>query len=144
MNRRLAYVLFGGMTAVCAVGMLLGPASPTAFAIGCLAYQLANGLSYAAFYAFILELLGGRQGVTTQLALYVGASNFAMTYVTWFDGWAYDRAKALWPARSWAGRSGMLGMDALATVAGILVLSAMMAYLRGTRAPAAPAASTPT
>jgi MFS transporter, PAT family, beta-lactamase induction signal transducer AmpG len=134
MNRRLAYVLFGAVTALCAVGMMLGPASPAAFTVGCLAYQLANGLCYAAFYAFVLELLGRPQGVTTQLALYAGASNFAVTYVTWLDGWSYDRARILWPARAWAARGGMLGMDALSTFVGIGALSAMMVYVRRARA----------
>lgn len=137
MNRRLAYVLFGGVTALCAVGMMLVPPSPSSFTAGCLAYQLANGMSYAAFYAFVLELLGKRQGVTTQLALYAGASNFAAAYVTWFDGWAYDRAKALLPARASAGASGMLGMDALATFAGIAGLSLVLGRLRRTKPSAA-------
>jgi hypothetical protein len=134
MNRRFAYVLFGGLTALCAIGMMLGPASPTAFTIGCLAYQVANGLCYAAFYAFVFDLIGRSDGVTTQLALYVGGGNLAVSYVTWFDGWGYDRAKALLPARAWAARAGMLGTDALATFLGIAMLSAMMVYVRRARA----------
>jgi PAT family beta-lactamase induction signal transducer AmpG len=139
MNRRFAYVLFGGATALCAVGMMLAPPSPTAFTLGCLAYQFANGLACAAFYAFVFELLGKRDGVTTQLALYAGASNFAITYVTWFDGWGYDRMKTLLPGSEWAGRGGMLGMDALATFIGIAMLTAMMLYVRRGRAVASPA-----
>jgi MFS transporter, PAT family, beta-lactamase induction signal transducer AmpG len=130
MNRRLAYVLFGAATAVCAIGMMVAPATPAAFAVGCLAYQLANGFCFATFYAFILELLGHRDGVATQLALYIGASNFAISYVTWLDGWGYDRLKALWPMSRAAARNGMLGMDALATFAGIALLAAMTWYLR--------------
>lgn len=130
MNRRLAYVTFGGITALCAVGMMLVPQSPSSFTVGCLAYQLANGMSYAAFYAFVLDLLGKRQGITTQLALYAGASNLSAMYVTWFDGWAYDRSKALWPGRASAGTSGMLGMDALATFVGIAGLSLVLGRLR--------------
>jgi PAT family beta-lactamase induction signal transducer AmpG len=130
MNRRLAYVLFGAATAVCAVGMMLAPATPAAFAIGCLAYQLANGFCFATFYAFVLELLGHRDGVATQLALYIGASNFAISYVTWLDGWGYDRLKALLPHSATASKNGMLGMDALATFAGIGLLSAITWYLR--------------
>ena len=41
--------------ALAAVGMMLGPATPTAFTVGCLAYSFANGLCYAAFYAFIRQ-----------------------------------------------------------------------------------------
>ncbi len=130
MNRRLAYVAFGGITALCAVAMMLVPPSPSSFTVGCLAYQLANGMSYAAFYAFVLDLLGKRQGITTQLALYAGASNLSAMYVTWLDGWAYDRSKALWPGRASSGTSGMLGMDALATFVGIAMLSLVLGRLR--------------
>jgi MFS transporter, PAT family, beta-lactamase induction signal transducer AmpG len=133
MNRRLAYVLSGGITGLCAIGMMASPATPTSFTLGCLAYQLANGLSYAAFYAFVLELLGKKSGVATQLALYVGVSNFAVTYVTWLDGWSYDRMIALFPGRSAAGRIGMLGMDALSTFVGIAILWAMVAHVRRAR-----------
>jgi MFS family permease len=136
MNRRLAYVLFGGVTALSAVAMILTPATPTVFAVGCLAYLFANGLCYAAFYAFVLDLVGRRDGVTTQLALYAGASNLAMTYVTWFDGASYDWAKARAPASTWAPRAGMLGMDALMTFVGIGMLAVMLVYVRRTRRPA--------
>jgi MFS family permease len=138
MNRRLAYALCGGLSAVCALAMVVAPATPGAFTIGCLAYQLANGLCYAVFYAFVLELVGHRDGVTTQLALYVGASNLAASYVTWFDGYGYDRARALAPRWASAGRAGMLGMDALTSIAGLAVLGAMTVYVRRTRRVPAP------
>ena len=109
---------------------MVAPATPTAFTVGCLAYTFANGLCYAAFYAFLLDLLGKTEGVTTQIALYAGASNMAMTYVTWFDGWAYDAARARLPSLASAGASGMLGADALATFVGIAALATMLALLR--------------
>jgi MFS transporter, PAT family, beta-lactamase induction signal transducer AmpG len=133
-NRRLAYVVFGGITALSAVAMMIAAATPTAFTVGCLAYTFANGLCYAAFYAFLLDLLGKTRGVTTQLALYVGASNTAITYVTWFDGASYDWAKKLAPDSNWAPRAGMLGMDALATFAGIGLLWVMLVYVRRAKA----------
>jgi PAT family beta-lactamase induction signal transducer AmpG len=134
MNRRLAYAIFGGVTALSAVAMMLAPANPAAFTVGCLAYTFANGLCYAAFYAFLLELLGRKDGVTTQLALYVGASNLAITYVVWFDGASYDWAKKLAPDSAWAPRAGMLGMDALMSFAGIGALALMLGYVRRARA----------
>jgi MFS family permease len=138
-NRRAAYVGFGAITALCAAGMILLPAKPSSFAVGCLAYQLANGMSYAAFYAFVLDLLGRRQGVTTQLALFAGASNLAAMYVTWFDGWAYDAAKARFPAVASAGANGMLAADAAATFAGIALLGGMLWLLRRGDRTSAPA-----
>ncbi len=140
MNRRLAYVLFGAATALCAIGMMLAPATPAAFALGCLSYQIANGFCFVTFYAFVLELLGHRDGVATQLALYIGASNFAISYVTWLDAWGYDQLKALFPRSAAAARNGMLGMDALSTFAGIALLSAITLYLRRQRR-AAPSSS---
>jgi MFS family permease len=132
MNRRMAYMVFGGLSALCAIGTAAGPASTATYSVGCLAYQLANGMAYAAFYAFVLELIGRRKAVTTQLALYAGASNLSSSYVTWLDGWAYDRAREQLPARASAGAIGMLTMDALATVVGIATLWLMMARLRRT------------
>ena len=136
MNRRLAYAICGGLSGVCAVAMLLAPASPAAFTLGSLAYSLINGLCYAVFYSFVLELVGKRDSattVTTQLALYIGASNFAAAYVTWLDGFGYDRLKAMAPGWPSAGRVGMLAMDALSTFAGLAVLGGMTLYVRRSR-----------
>ncbi len=135
MNRRLAYALCGALSGVVAIAMLLAPASPAAFTVGSLAYQLANGLCYAVFYSFVLELVGKRESattVTTQLALYIGASNWAASYVTWLDGFAYDRARAFAPNWASAGRAGMLAMDALATFVGLAVLAVMTLAVRRT------------
>jgi MFS family permease len=126
MNRRLAYVLFGLITAMCAIGMMVASASPTAFTVGCLAYSFANGLCYSAFYAFVFELVGKGQGATTKLALFISASNQAINYVTWLDGRSYDLGKSWWSPHPWAGRIGMLGMDVASTFVGIAVLGAMM------------------
>jgi hypothetical protein len=79
---------------------------------------------------FLLELLGKKRGIAIQMALYVGASNFATTYMTWLDGWSYDRMRALWPATPSAARAGMLGMDALSTSVGMAILWAMVSYVR--------------
>jgi PAT family beta-lactamase induction signal transducer AmpG len=130
MNRRVAYVLFGLVTSMCAVAMILAPANPTAFTIGCLAYSFATGLCYSAFYAFVFEMVGKGQGATTKLALFISASNQAINYVTWLDGKAYDVGKGWWRTHAWGGRVGMLGMDALSTFVGIGVLGAMMMLVK--------------
>ncbi len=130
MNRRLAYVIFGLVTALCAVGMIIGPANPTTFTLGCLAYSFANGLCFAAFYAFVFEMVGTGRGATTKLAVFISASNQAINYVTWLDGKSYDLGKAWWAPHAWAGRAGMLGMDALSTFVGILVLGVMMVVVK--------------
>jgi MFS family permease len=133
MNRRICYVMAGAFTASVALTMALTRATPTTFTVGCLAYAFCNGIAYAAFAAFVLEMVGHGQGVTTKYALYVGVSNQAISYVTWLDGKGY----------AWGGRSGLLGTDALASVAGIAVLTAAFLLLRSrSRArPAEPARS---
>jgi MFS family permease len=130
MNRRLAYVVFGLVTSLCAIAMIVGPANPTTFTLGCLAYSFANGLCFATFYAFVFEMVGNGHGATTKLALFISASNQAINYVTWLDGKSYDWGKALWAGKAWAGRTGMLGMDALSTFVGIAVLGVMMVVVR--------------
>jgi predicted MFS family arabinose efflux permease len=130
MNRRLAYCLFGGITALAAIGMMLGPANPLAFSVGCLAYYFANGLCYAAFYAFVFEMIGHGAGVTTKLALFISASNLAISYVTWLDGAGYEGLKRAWPGYAGAGRVGMLGTDALSSFAGIALLGVMVLVVK--------------
>jgi len=130
MNRRLAYVVFGFITALCALAMIVAPTNATTFTVGCLAYSFANGLCYAAFYAFVFEMVGKGHGATTKLALFISASNQAINYVTWLDGKSYDWGKALWAPHAWAGRTGMLGMDAASTFVGIAVLGVMMVVVK--------------
>ncbi len=126
MNRRLCYVLAGVLTSVCAIVMALGPATPGGFAFGCLAYQFANGIAYAAWAAFILEMIGHGPGVTTKYSLFTGAANQAISYVTALDGLGYR-----WGARrAMGGRVGMLGMDVLATAVGIGVLGSVLLLVR--------------
>lgn len=136
MNRRLLYVLAGLLTAGFALAFAFGPANtytlgfPTTFTLGCLSYQFANGIAYAAFAAFVLEMVGHGPGVTTKYALYVGVSNQAISYVTWLDGKGYDWGKAAAPGKAWGGRVGVLGTDVVATLVGVVVLGALYAFLR--------------
>jgi PAT family beta-lactamase induction signal transducer AmpG len=129
MNRRLAYALFGGLTGAAAVGMMIGPATPVAFTVGCLAYSFATGLCYAAFYAFILETVSGGAGLATKVSLFVSASNVPLAYVSWLDGAAYDWAVA-WSHDPARGRFGMCSMDAVASFVGIGILLAMLLVVR--------------
>jgi MFS family permease len=113
-NRRTAYVIFGGLTGLAAVGMMLGPATPTAFTVGCLAF---------------LDMISGGTGVTTKIALFISASNVPLAYVPWLDGAAYDWA-VRWTRDPNAGRLGMCGMDAVASFVGIAILVAMILSVR--------------
>jgi hypothetical protein len=59
-----------------------------------------------------------------------GASNQAINYVSWLDGKSYDLGKAWWSPHAWAGRVGMLGMDALSTFVGIAILGMMLVVVK--------------
>jgi MFS family permease len=126
MSRRLAYALAGAFMAAIAVAMAYGPLTPHAFTIGTLAYQFANGIGYAAFVAFVLEMIGHEGAVTTKYTLFVAAANWAISYTAVLDGWGYDRA----------GVKGLFLTDAAATVAGIAILAGMVMLTRRRQEPA--------
>jgi MFS family permease len=110
MNRQLAYVLFGIIQAVCALGMALCPHTDLFYAIWALAYSLANGLAYAGFTAFVLEVIG-KGAAATKYNLYAGLANIPIFAITIVDGWANTRF----------GPAGMLEIEALSAGIGIVI-----------------------
>jgi MFS transporter, PAT family, beta-lactamase induction signal transducer AmpG len=120
MNRRLAYAISGTLTAIIALIMAYGPLTEGAFTYGTLAYQFTNGISYSAFVAFVLEMIGHEGAVTTKFTLFVAASNWAIAYTAVIDGWGYDRARV----------KGLFLADAAATAVGIAVLAGMVILTR--------------
>lgn len=147
MNRRLAYALAGAACGVCAVVMSMLPLTPSVYTYGCLAYQFANGIAYAAWAAFVLDLMGHDAGVATKHALFAAAANQATNYMMVLDGYASD-GKLLAGKLGATGPVAMLRMDALQTVIGLAVIGVMVFVvrrfvLRTSVAPAAtPAAET--
>jgi PAT family beta-lactamase induction signal transducer AmpG len=129
MNRRLAYGLAGGLMAIVALVMAFSPTDPTTFTVGTLSYQFVNGIGYAAFVAFVLEMIGHEGAVATKYTLFVAASNWAISYTSILDGWGYDKGKV----------RGLFLADFGATVAGILILLVMLGILRRGKTKAAPA-----
>lgn len=132
MNRRLAYAVSGGITALFAVAMVLSPMNPTTYTWATLGYSFANGISFAAFAGMVLEMVSAG-AVATKYALFVAASNMAISYTTYLDGWASS-------IRGW-GTRGTVGFDAAITFAGIGFLLLMVAVTR--MWPARAAASPP-
>lgn len=130
MNRRLAYALSGGLTALAATAMMLAPMTPTTYAWGTLAYNFANGIAFATWAGMVLEVVGLSAAVTTKYALFVAASNLAISYVTALDGWAsgFRGFRGDW-ARE-AGARGALAFDAMVTCAGIVALLVMVSVTR--------------
>jgi PAT family beta-lactamase induction signal transducer AmpG len=112
--RRLAYAMAALLSSVCALAMLLAPATQLTFALGVSLYLTTMGLSFATYQALTLELVGppGRSAATRQ-SLYAAAGNAPVMYMTWLDGQGYKRF----------GTRGLLGTDALSNViaAGIVL-----------------------
>ncbi|MGZ3416426.1 MAG: MFS transporter [Polyangiales bacterium] len=129
MNRRLAYVLAGTLCAVVAIGMSMMPLVPSVYTYGCLAYSFANGIAYAAWAAFVLDLMGNDSGVATKHALFAAAANQATNYMLVFDGMASD-GKILKGKLGALGPVSMLRMDALQTAIGLVVIGVMVLVVR--------------
>lgn len=127
MNRRLAYALAGGVTALTAAAMLAAPMTPATYAWGTLAYSFCNGIAFAALAALILEMVGHSPAAATKYTLFIAVANVASNYATALDGLASG-------IRGWGVR-GSLAADVLLTAAGIAVLLAMVRYTRRAGAP---------
>ncbi|HTP51959.1 MAG TPA: MFS transporter [Anaeromyxobacteraceae bacterium] len=141
MNRRLAYALAGGVTALTALAMLAAPTSPTTYVWGVLAYNFANGIAFATWAGMVLEVVGAGAAVATNYALFVATSNLAISYVTALDGWASEFRGLGGGWAHAAGARGALGFDALLTFLGIALLLAMVAVTSRMRPAAVPASS---
>ncbi len=118
MNRRLAYALSGGLTALAGLLMLAAPMTPLTYTWGTLAYSFTNGIAFAALAAFILEMVGHSPAAATKYTLFIAIANVASSYVTALDGAASEFHKL--------GSRGAIAADALLTFLGIAVLIAMV------------------
>ncbi|HEV2691711.1 MAG TPA: MFS transporter [Verrucomicrobiae bacterium] len=90
MNRQRAYVVFGVLQAASGVAMALFPRTQAEFVVWVSVYMFTAGLSYAAFSAFVLEVIGKGAAATKYNAL-ASLSNVPIYYMTNIDGWAHDR-----------------------------------------------------
>jgi MFS transporter, PAT family, beta-lactamase induction signal transducer AmpG len=134
MNRRVAYCLAGGLTALTAIAMGLSPMTEWTYTWGVLTYSFANGIAFAAFAGMVLEMVGHGPAVATKYALFVAVSNQAISYVTWLDG----RASTFQVRGTVWGTRGSILFDAMITLAGIGVLGALALMLRKRAAKSAP------
>ena len=131
-NRRLMYLISGGLTAVCGIIMAFAPLTPNTYAVGVTFYLLISGLCYAAFSAVVLEAIGkAGPAASTQYTLFTSAGNFAIMYVGWIDTRFHHNY----------GPRGLLGVDAGANVLGIILLSVMIALIYRKKAVAPPASA---
>ena len=128
MNRRLAYGIAGALSGVVAIVMSFLPMTPNVYTVGCLAYAFVIGIAYAAWAAFVLDLMGHDAGVATKHALLAAAGNQATNYMLVFDGLAADRH--VLGGVLGEGPRAALRADALGTVVGIGILAAMLVVVR--------------
>jgi PAT family beta-lactamase induction signal transducer AmpG len=126
MDRRLAYGLAGGLTALSALAMLFAPLSPATYTWGVLAYNLMNGVAFATWAGMVLEIVGPSAATATKYALFNAAANLAISAMTWADGGFADAS----PWVSLRGARGSLAMDVALTVVGIGILAGMVALVR--------------
>jgi PAT family beta-lactamase induction signal transducer AmpG len=128
MNRRVAYALAGGLTALSALGMLASPLTPTTYMVGTLAYNFANGIAFATWAGMVLEVVGDSAAVATKYALFVASSNFAISTVTKLNGMAsgFRGFSGEWTRE--AGARGALAFDAGITVLGIVIVLGLVRY----------------
>ncbi|TSC22630.1 MFS transporter [Corallococcus sp. Z5C101001] len=130
MNRKLAYALMGGATALCAFAMAAGPMTTTTYIWGSLAYSLANGAGFAAFAGMVLEMVSEGAAVTTKYSLFVAASNFAISYTTALDGHASEFRGI--------GTRATIAADGLITVMGISIVALIFVLFLRKKPAAAP------
>lgn len=120
-NRRIAYLMTGIATAVCAVLMGFAPLTPNTYIIGSLAYLFVTGFCYAAFTAVVLEIIGNAgASASTQYVLFTAAGNLAISYVVKLEGYGYTWWEKTY-GQATAAR-GALYSDAALNMIGVVIL----------------------
>ncbi|MCX6225546.1 MAG: MFS transporter [Bacteroidia bacterium] len=109
-KRQTAYLLFGLIGALCALGMAYSPKSEIMYIIWTSLYAVIMGMSYAGLSAFILEAIG-KGAAVTKFNIYAALSNAPIYLMIYIEGWAHSR----WGAK------GMLNTEAAFAVLAIVL-----------------------
>jgi MFS family permease len=113
-NRRVMYLISGGMTAVCGLVMALSPRVELTYIAGVLVYALITGFCYSAFTSTVLETIGkGDKAAASKYSMYIAGGNLAILYV----GLINTRFEAR------HGVEGVIGSDAALNIIGVVVLA---------------------
>lgn len=110
MDRKKAYILFGMIQALCAVGMAFSPKTEQMFIIWASLYALSTGLTYAGFSAFVLEAIG-KGAAATKYNVFASLSNAPIYYMVYLDEWAHGKWSAF----------GMLNLEAIMALIGMIL-----------------------
>jgi PAT family beta-lactamase induction signal transducer AmpG len=124
MDRKKAYLVFGIIQAISCVAMALLPRTQLMFILWASVYTFSSGLCYAAFSAFVLEVIGKGAAATKYNAL-ASLSNAPIYFMTNIDGWAHDH----WNS------SGMFFTEAGLAVASSVLFIALVKILMRWREP---------
>jgi MFS family permease len=119
MNRRNAYLLFGFLGALCAVGMAYSPKTELMYIIWTSVYAIVLGFSYAGFSAIALEAIG-KGAAVTKYNIYAALGNAPIYLMIYIEGWAHTR---------W-GPTGMLNIEALFAVLAIIIFLVVQAAMK--------------
>lgn len=118
-DRRVAYAIGGGLTAVTGLIMVAAPHQPWAYVVFTLMYALFNGMAVAGFSGLVLETIGAG-AVATKYNVFASLANVATSYSIRLDGVAQGK---------W-GANGMLLTDAGLTFAGIAIMLVLASLLK--------------
>jgi MFS transporter, PAT family, beta-lactamase induction signal transducer AmpG len=110
MDRKKAYILFGMIQALCAVGMAFSPKTEQMFIVWTSLYALSTGLTYAGFSAFVLEAIG-KGAAATKYNVFASLSNAPIYYMIYIDEWAHGK---------W-GAFGMLTIESIMALFGMIL-----------------------
>jgi len=119
LDKRWAYALCGITLSSVAFAWALAPQSPEVYVGGVLLYNFAIGMCYAAFTAFVLDIIG-HTGGATKYNLFASLANVPIIIMTTVDGSVSEGY----------GRILMLVVDGLAGVVGATVLMGVVFILR--------------
>jgi len=112
-DRKMSYVVFGLMLALCAVGMAYSPHTEWMYIIWTTLYAFVTGLCYAGFSAFVFEAIG-KGAAGTKYTVFASLANAPIYVMTIIDGWAYTHYSKIGK-----GPEGMLDIEAACGIVGI-------------------------
>jgi PAT family beta-lactamase induction signal transducer AmpG len=117
-DRQIAYVVFGLMSAICAVAMAYTPHTEIMYIIWTSLYAFILGLCYAGFSAFVFEAIG-KSAAATKYTVYASLCNAPIYYMTIIDGWAQTHYHS----------TGMLNTEAVFGVIGVVLFLGLLRYV---------------
>ena len=122
MDRKKAYILFGVVQALFALGMAFSPLTEQMFILWTSLYAFSTGLAYAGFSAFVLEAIG-KGAAATKYNVFASLSNAPIYYMIYIDEWAHGK---------W-GAFGMLSIETIMALLGIVAFISIFVWVNKMR-----------